>query len=636
MHRTILDGTRALLIQSRLPQSFWLLAMDTVVYAINHTVRSTKRSMSPIEVLTGIKPILSHMRVFGCDAMVHQKHPSGKLDSKATPMVFVGYVSKRMAYKFYNPATGTFVIERDANFIEDQFLIGPRTGESSRYVINGDSIDQLLNPDASGARISVSPLDDILDCIPNTISGGDNQLRSSSVVPPSVVNNNPPPLPPSSNNVPNAIPAPPPPHPVIPVTGPDALSDSPIIHDAIANGGVDAPPSRRSVRLQPHSISRELRAIQNPWFLQAAGSSEQKQIEPSSYEEAMLSPDRNKWKQAMDEEIKSQKDNKTWIVVTRASVPDGKRVLQCKWVLKIKRDADGNPVRYKARLCAKGFMQKYGEDYFDTFAPVISYKTLRLLLTIAAVYDYEIKQIDVVTAFLNAPITEEVYMELPDGYGSDGNVVRLLRAIYGTKQAPHAWNETVNKQMKSCGFHRLRSDACVYIKNKIIIGVFVDDFIILYHQSIESLWLTEKAKLFSAFKINDLGDASYILGMRITRQRQQRVILLDQESYIQRVGRTYGVVASLSNRSTVPMDKRPSTKDSPVSDEEKASMNDCPYRAIIGSLMYSALSTRPDIAYASVALAQYSANPGMAHWSAARRIVQYLMDTSHYKLRLGG
>jgi uncharacterized protein YjeT (DUF2065 family) len=124
--------------------------------------------------------------------------------------------------------------------------------------------------------------------------------------------------------------------------------------------------------------------------------------------------------------------------------------------------------------------------------------------------------------------------------------------------------------------------------------------------------------------------------MRITRQRQQRVILLDQESYIQRVGRTYGVVASLSNRSTVPMDKRPSTKDSPVSDEEKASMNDCPYRAIIGSLMYSALSTRPDIAYASVALAQYSANPGMAHWSAARRIVQYLMDTSHYKLRLGG
>ena len=218
---------------------------------------------------------------------------------------------------------------------------------------------------------------------------------------------------------------------------------------------------------------------------------------------------RDKWKPAMDDEMKSQKDNKTWIIVARTSVPAGKRVLQCKWVFKIKCDADGNPVRYKARLCAKGYQQRPGVDYFDTFAPVISYKTLRLLLTIAAVYDYEIKQIDVVTAFLNAPMNEEVYMELPDGYGSDGNVVRLLRAIYGTKQAPHSWNDTVDKQMKACGFNRLRSDACVYVKNKIIIGVFVDDFIILYHKSIESLWLSEKSQLFSAFKINDLGDAFY-------------------------------------------------------------------------------------------------------------------------------
>ena len=266
----------------------------------------------------------------------------------------------------------------------------------------------------------------------------------------------------------------------------------------------------------------------------------------------------------------------------------------------------------------------------------MNYKTLRLLLTIAAVYDYEIKQIDVVTAFLNAPMNEEVYMELPDGYSSDGKVVRLLRAIYGTKQAPHSWNNTLDMQMKACGFNRLRSDACVYIKDKIIIGVFVDDFIILYHKSIESLWLSEKAKLFSTFKINDLGDASFILGMRITRDRTRKVILLDQQSFIHRTAATYNVVPSLSNKLILPMDKRPSIKDCPVSDEEKASMDGCPYRAIIGSLMYSALSTRPDIAYAASALAQYSANPGMAHWSAAVQVLQYLIDTRQYKLRLGG
>ena len=219
MHRTILDGTRALLIQSGLPPSFWLLAMDTVVYTINRTVRSIKRAVSAIEIVTGIKPILSHMRVFGCDAIVHQKHPDGKLDNKATPMIFVGYVSKRMAYKFFNPSTKTFVIERDAKFIEDQFTIGrpsSRTGESIRYVINGDSVDQLLDRNANGARISVSALDDYLEYDLNPISGGDNQLRSSSAIPPSappsssaarVVNNN---QPSSSNNVPEVIHAHPP------------------------------------------------------------------------------------------------------------------------------------------------------------------------------------------------------------------------------------------------------------------------------------------------------------------------------------------------------------------------------------------------------------------------------------------
>ena len=466
-----------------------------------------------------------------------------------------------------------------------------------------------------------------------------------------MVNNNPPPL---SNNVPNPIPGSSPPPSIIPAAGPVALGDSPVVHNGIADGGVnddididesgidDVPPLvsapiRRSDRNNAR-IPRALRGLGNYWGRDrgAAHSSVEEQTEPSSYEEAMQSSDRALWKQAMDDEMKSQRDNKTWIIVARASVPNGKRVLKCKWILKLKRNADSIPVRRKARIVAKGFGQIEGVDYFEVFAPVLSYKTLRLLITLAAFYDYEIKQIDIVTAFLNAPMNEEVYMELPDGYGSDGNVVRLLRAIYGTKQAPHSWNDTLDKQMKACGFNRLRSDACVYIKHKIIIGVFVDDFIILYHKSIESLWLSEKAKLFSTFKINDLGDASFILGMRITRDRTRRVILLDQQSYINRTGNTYGVVPSLSNKLMIPMDKRPSVKDAPVSDKEKASMNDYPYRAIIGSLMYSALSTRPDIAYAVAALAQHSSNPGMAHWSAARRIVQYLIDTSHYKLRLGG
>src|SRR3954469_441345 len=174
--------------------------------------------------------------------------------------------------------------------------------------------------------------------------------------------------------------------------------------------------------------------------------------DPETYEEAMMSPDSNKWQEAMKSEIGSMYENQVW---TLMDLPDGRKVVENKWIFKKKTDADGNVTVYKARLVAKGFRQIQGVDYDDTFSPVAKLKSVRIMLAIAAYYDYEIWQMDVKTAFLNGDIDEELYMMQPKGFvdPKDANkVCKLQRSIYGLKQASRSWNQRFDKVIKSFGF----------------------------------------------------------------------------------------------------------------------------------------------------------------------------------------
>ena len=199
-------------------------------------------------------------------------------------------------------------------------------------------------------------------------------------------------------------------------------------------------------------------------------------------------------------------------------------------------DKSGGVERYKARLCAKGYSQKEGIDYNETFAPVLKYKSLRLLLATAAIKGLEVKQMDVQTAFLNAEIKD---MKQPEGFhnGDDNMVCRLIKTLYGTKQAPHEWNNRLNDFILSLGFKRCKSDTCIYVKrsvkgNTIIIAIFVDDIIGLYSTEDEAEWLQYKESFMKTYKMKDLGDAEWILGVRITRDRQAGIIKLDHQVQI--------------------------------------------------------------------------------------------------------
>src|SRR3954466_15991697 len=190
----------------------------------------------------------------------------------------------------------------------------------------------------------------------------------------------------------------------------------------------------------------------------------------------MVGSNSESWLGSMRSELKSMDENQVWKLV---DLPDGARPVECKWVFKKKIDADGNVTVYKARLVAKGFRQIQGVDYDETFLPVAKLKSVRIMLAIAAYYDYEIWQMDVKTAFLNGDIDEELYMMQPQGFVDPKDakkVCKLQRSIYGLKQASRSWNQRFDKVIRSFCFVQTYGEACIYKK---VSGSFVA-FLILY------------------------------------------------------------------------------------------------------------------------------------------------------------
>jgi hypothetical protein len=140
-------------------------------------------------------------------------------------------------------------------------------------------------------------------------------------------------------------------------------------------------------------------------------------------------------------------------------LPPGKRAIGCKWVFRTKYNADGSIAKLKARICAKGYSQVEGVDYDETYAPVARLSSLRLLLSIAASFNLEVYQMDVVTAFLLADLDDEIYMKPPPGIDAKGLVCRLKKSLYGLKQAPHLFNEKMDRVLRSLGFIPTTIDA---------------------------------------------------------------------------------------------------------------------------------------------------------------------------------
>lgn len=348
---------------------------------------------------------------------------------------------------------------------------------------------------------------------------------------------------------------------------------------------------------------------------------------PETVSQALSRPDAQKWKEAMMDEMESFKENDAWELV---DPPKKATIVDSKWIYKVKCNSK-NETNYRARLVARGFAQKEGIDYSETFSPVVRHSTLRLLIALATKLDLSITHLDIKTAFLNGYLEENVYMRQPQGFivkGAENKVCKLKRAIYGLKQSSRAWNKRVDDVLTKLNYKRSNLEPCLYIKRQnnllTVVALYVDDFFIFSNDVNNTNMLKEY--LNAQFKVKDLGEARQSLGVRIVRDYDKGCITLDQETYIDQILKKFNM--SECKSVDTPMDKNVCLENSNNTCNENI-----PYQRLIGSLMYLAVLTRPDIAYAVSFLSQFNNCYSEIHWNCAKRILRYLKGTKSYVLK---
>ncbi|KAJ9540760.1 hypothetical protein OSB04_027266 [Centaurea solstitialis] len=414
---------------------------------------------------------------------------------------------------------------------------------------------------------------------------------------------------------------------------------SPIVEPVAQQEYVETQPETVE-EVQTQDLRRSTRIRQEPdrylGFLVSQDDGELN--EPTSYGEAVSGSESEQWQEAMKAEMQSMYDNQVWELT---DLPQHCRAVGRKWVFKKKTDMDGNVHTFKARLVAKGFTQTHGIDYDETFSPVAMLKSIRILMAISAYFNYEIWQMDVKTAFLNGKLTEDVYMEQPEGFIDPKNpnkVCKLLKSIYGLKQASRSWNLHFDERIKEFGFAKSEFEPCVYTKfsGSIVtfLVLYVDD-ILLIGNDVPTLQ-SVKTWLSKCFQMKDLGEAAYILGIKIYRNRSRRLIGLSQSTYIDKILKRFRM--DESKKGFIPMQHGIvlSKAQCPVSSEDQDKMKLIPYASAIGSIMYAMLCTRPDVAYSISVTSRYQQNPGEAHWVAVKNILKYMRRTKEMFLVFGG
>ncbi|CAI7865507.1 unnamed protein product, partial [Closterium sp. NIES-53] len=356
---------------------------------------------------------------------------------------------------------------------------------------------------------------------------------------------------------------------------------------------------------------------------------------PRSYAEAIEGPYSSQWQAAMDAEMASWKSTGTYVDEVP---PPGANIVSGMWIFRVKR-LPGSPPVFKARYVARGFSQRQGVDFFQTFSPTPKMTTLRVLLHVAAQRDYELHSLDFSTTFLQGSLHEEIWLRHPPGFTGSfpaGTQWSLRRPVYGLRQAPREWHDTLRTTLATLGFAPSTADPSLFLRTDATLSpfyilVYVDDLVFATADT-EAL-AHVKSELQKRHTCTDLGELTSYLGLRITRDRAQRTITLTQSHMVQQVLQHFGFTYSSPQSTPLPTGHSLSA---PPSDESVEPSG--PYPELVGCLMYLMTCTRPDLAYPLSLLARYVA-PGRhrkVHWDVAKRVLRYLCSISSMGLVLGG
>jgi len=329
----------------------------------------------------------------------------------------------------------------------------------------------------------------------------------------------------------------------------------------------------------------------------------------------------------MQEEMNSLTKNDVYKVT---KLPSNKQCIDGRWVFTVKYDECGE-VKHKARFVAKGFNQRYGIDYEETFAPTAQISSVRMLCQAAVDQNLDIYQMDVKSAYLNATIDKEIFVKTPKGFSEkddngDDLVWKLKKSLYDLKQSGRIWNECINDSFLSMGFQRSQADACIYIKSsdqgKVIVLVWVDDILIASNS--QDLLNDVKSSLCSKYDMKDLGKINSFLGIDFTVGEGE--ISMSQDKYCEKLLSKFHMSECKPRSFPCSTDLDKNCDNSPPFKNVKV------YQELIGSLIYLMTSSRPDISYVVTRLSQKMSSPSELDWAVAKGVLRYLKGTLQYKL----
>ncbi|KFY82599.1 hypothetical protein V500_10440 [Pseudogymnoascus sp. VKM F-4518 (FW-2643)] len=596
LNRALVALIRAMLSYARLPRKLWSEALMAACYLRNR-LPIGPGNMSPEEAYSGKKPSVAHIRVWGCVAYANlsmEQRGGDKLAPNAIRTALVGYMPTSKQYRLYDPVGDQIIIATSVRFVEDQILDLPDdSDEGSPEDVGFDPMEAYIPQEPA---IEAEGLRDRQGSVPmmglrrgsDDIRGGDSRGESRDLL----VDRSGSPRadrPAPAFGSPNRMVTP---HESLPgwrsqASEDDSQDDGDRNRTGIGVRSGEASPRSEASPPPVQSIEQDDDQRPDPRndqlfleeeddlgspedqilaeseaALQEASPVEEFNVRrsgrerrptrpfeeafeatyavppklpnPGRYSEAVTDPEHGAdWSLAVKEELTQLQSLGTW---ERAKLPRGKRVLGCRWVFNVKYTPTGLIDRFKARLVAQGFGQVPGDDYLETFSPTIRAESLRLLLSIGASEDMDIRQIDVVSAYPRSDLHAEVYMKPPEGlYCPEGYVLRLRKSLYGLKQSGREWYIEACKGLGELGFQPIFSEPSIFTTpdRRILIGLYVDDMLIL---SKDPLDIDRVVKgIEKRWKIKDLGEVIMILGIRVTRDRKNRRIFLDQEGYVDEI-----------------------------------------------------------------------------------------------------
>ena len=625
-NRTMGEAVAAMLLTAGMAVLWWVEAAQYAVYIYNRTPHKGILMKTPYEVFYKKPHHHVPIKVFGCLAHVHNQLHTKKDINKTRACCFLG-IDASGRYKFVDLATKNRFTSDTADFYEHVYPLGehkklfmknedgkfampmPETVvfESQDNIIRLDSKnpDSKKDPQVSSDKNCISPLhsnedistqeaDNLSGSNPETGSLLDERKQAEEEEKHA-----------TSGDIEDY-------KEEEQISNEETTRRYPTRNRNLSHAGLESiantPPKHTNQQETGRLSNMDLEAIANAILYE-------KPI-PTSYYQAVLSPDWPKWEIAIKKEVKALIEKETFEEVT--TLPHNKRALSCKWIFKVKPKTEHEPETYKARLVVQGFRQREGSDFGETFAAVARTNSLRILIALAAANNTRMTKLDVANAFLSSKMDVELYVHTPAGYPSTAPFLKLLRALYGLKQAPRLWYGTLMKELVNLGFEVAPTDSCVLVhKDKeCMLVIVVDDIIVCTND--EKLRSIIEETLDKKFKIKAFGDVKSYVGLEL--EYKENVVILRQKAYILKLLERFGM------QNCKPATTPASTSQPQDKNLDNPAPSGTPYRELVGSLLYL-FATRPDICATVIKLSMHLEKPTIRDWMQAKRVLRYLAGT---------